>query len=104
MTEPNSTPSFICLALQTRNALQSTTGPVLPGSIDKGVAATVMNANRWIVGGALMQSASPEGWRGMVDARNFVQANKDELASCAEAAAKTKKDQRCTVTASAPAK
>lgn len=76
---------------------------VLPGSVDMAVAATAMNADRWNAGIALMQSASPGGWRKLVDANSLVRANQDALAACAETAAKAKKEQRCTVNVAAPA-
>lgn len=76
---------------------------VLPGEIDKSVAATVLNADRWNAGGALMRSGHPRGWRSMVDASDFVRANRVELANCAEAATRAKKEQRCTVTVAVPA-
>jgi hypothetical protein len=75
---------------------------VLPGSVDMAVASTVMNDERWKAGIALMQSGSPGGWQSIVDASNFVRANDSELRSCAEAAAKAKKDQRCAITVAAP--
>ena len=75
---------------------------VLPGSVDMAVASTVMNDERWKAGIALMQSGSPGGWQSIVDASNLVRANDSELRSCAEAAAKAKKDQRCTITVAAP--
>lgn len=76
---------------------------VLPGSVDMAVASTVLNADRWNAGIALMQSGSSGGWRSIVDASNLVRANEGELRSCAEAAAKAKKDQKCTITVAAPA-
>jgi hypothetical protein len=77
---------------------------VLPGSVDMAVASTVMNADRWTAGSTLMQSGDPEGWRGVVDASNLVRANTAALTSCAEAAAKAKKDQSCTITVPASAR
>lgn len=76
---------------------------VLPGSVEMAVASTVMNDERWKAGISLMQSGSPEGWQSIVDASNLVRANTDALTRCAEAAAKAKKDQSCTITVSAPA-
>lgn len=75
---------------------------VLPGSVDMAVAATVMNADRWNAGISLMQSGSPGGWRGLVDASNLVRANQEALTVCAETAAKAKKDQRCAITVAVP--
>lgn len=76
---------------------------VLPGSVDMAVASTAMNADRWTAGSTLMQSGDPRGWRGVVDSSNLVRANTDALTRCADAAAKVKKDQSCTITVSAPA-
>lgn len=67
------------------------------------VASTAMNADRWTAGSTLMQSGDPKGWRGVVDASNLVRANTDVLTACAEAAAKAKKDQSCTISVKAPA-
>jgi hypothetical protein len=77
---------------------------VLPGSVDMAVASTVMNADRWNAGVSLMQSGSPGGWRGVVDASNLVRMNQQALSACAEAAAKANEDQRCTITVSPPAR
>jgi hypothetical protein len=78
-------------------------GPrVLPGSVDMAVASTIMNADRWNAGVSLMQSGDPGGWRSVVNATNIVRMNQSALAACDEAAAKTKEDQRCTITVSPP--
>ncbi|MER9586059.1 DUF6118 family protein [Mesorhizobium sp. M0276] len=74
---------------------------ILPGSTDMAVASTVMNAERWQAGIFLMQSGNPGGWRSIVDASNLVRTNQEALAACAEAVAKGKKDQKCTITVSA---
>ena len=71
---------------------------VLPFGGDSAVAALIMKADRWDAGIALMQAASPDGWRGVVDASNLVRINQAALAACREAAAKAKKEQRCTIT------
>jgi hypothetical protein len=76
----------------------------LPGSVDMAVASTVMNDERWKAGISLMQSGNPGGWQSIVDASNLVRANTDALTRCAEAAAKAKKDQSCTITVAAPAR
>ena len=70
----------------------------LPFGGDSAVAAVIMNANRWNAGIALMQAGSPDGWRGLADASNLVRVNQEALAACREAAAKAKKEQRCTIT------
>ncbi|MQX56100.1 DUF6118 family protein [Sinorhizobium meliloti] len=76
---------------------------VLAGSVDMAVASTAMNAYRWNAGISLMQSGSPGGWRSLVDASNLVRANQEALRACAGAAAKAKKEQRCTINVAAPA-
>jgi hypothetical protein len=70
----------------------------LPFGGDSAVAALIMKADRWNAGIALMQTGSPDGWRGVADASNLVRANQEALAACREATAKTKKEQRCTIT------
>lgn len=77
---------------------------VLPGSVDMAVASTVLNADRWNAGAALMQSGSPGGWQSIVDAGSLVRANREALTACAETAAKANKEQRCTVTVAVPAR
>jgi hypothetical protein len=71
---------------------------VLPFGGDSAVAAVIMGADRWNAGIALMQAGSPDGWRGLADASNLVRVNQEALAACREAAAKAKKEQRCTIT------
>jgi len=75
---------------------------VLPGTVDMAVASTVMNADRWNAGAALMKSGSPREWNNLVAASDLVRDNRDALVACAEAAVTAKKDQRCTVTVKAP--
>ncbi|MCR5944203.1 DUF6118 family protein [Brucella anthropi] len=76
---------------------------ILPGTVDMAVASVVMNNDRWKAGIALMESGSSGGWRSIVEASELVRANRQALSACAEAAANAKKDQRCTITVSAPA-
>ncbi|PWU70725.1 hypothetical protein DK867_23200 [Ochrobactrum sp. POC9] len=76
---------------------------LLPGTVDMAVASMVMNNDRWKAGIALMESGSPEGWRSIVEASELVQANRQALDVCSRAAVNAKKDQRCTITVSAPA-
>ena len=44
------------------------------------------------------QAGSSEGWQNALNAWNLVRAIQKEIAACSEAAAKTKKDERCTIT------
>ena len=71
---------------------------VLPFGGDSVVAALIMKADRWNAGIALMQAGSPDGWRGVAAASDLVRVNQEVLTACREAAAKTKKEQRCTIT------
>lgn len=60
--------------------------------------------DRWQAGGALMREASPEAWRELVTSANLARANSDALRTCQEAAAKAGKEQKCTITVTAPAR
>jgi hypothetical protein len=75
--------------------------PILLGELPLGwntnAAATVMQADRWDAGSALMQAASPQGWQDVVAASALVRANQATVAACRAAAAKEGIDQRCTI-------
>jgi Family of unknown function (DUF6118) len=75
---------------------------VLPFGWDGHVAAFILNADRWDAGSALMKAQSPQAWRALMDAGKLSTANSEALGACREAAAKTKKEQRCTVVVPAP--
>ena len=70
----------------------------LPFGLDGRIAALIMKADRWDAGEALMQADSPEGWQNALNAWNLVRTNQKEIAARSDAAAKTKKDERCTIT------
>ena len=72
------------------------------GSWQTGVAATVMDADRWDAGEALMKAGNPDLWNGAVNAWNLVRANQKEITACREEAVKAGKDQRCTIIVPAP--
>jgi hypothetical protein len=76
--------------------------PVLLGELPFGwntnAAATVMQADRWDAGSALMQAASPQGWQDLVAASTLLQANQATLRACQQAAENESKDQRCIIT------
>ena len=80
--------------------------PVLAGTLPFGwngqVAAFVMRKDRWNAGIALMQASNPSGWEVLSSEINLSIANHAALSACREAAAKTKKEQRCSVVVSAP--
>jgi hypothetical protein len=75
--------------------------PVLLGELPFGwntnAAATVMQADRWDAGSALMQAASPQGWQDLVAASAVVRANQATIATCQQAASNAGKDERCTI-------
>jgi hypothetical protein len=73
----------------------------LPFGWDGHVAAFIMNGDRWSAGSALMKAQSPEAWKVLMAAGRLV-ADNSALAACRDAAAKAKKEQRCTVIVSAP--
>jgi len=70
---------------------------VLPFGWDGQVAAFIMNGDRWAAGSALMKAQSPEAWNVLMAAGKLTADNSAALAACREAAAKTKKEQRCTL-------
>jgi hypothetical protein len=76
--------------------------PVLLGELPFGwntnAAATVMQADRWDAGSALMQAASPKGWQDLVAASALVRANQTAIATCQQAAENRNRDQQCTIT------
>jgi hypothetical protein len=75
--------------------------PVLLGELPFGwntnAAATVMQADRWDAGSALMQAASPQGWQDLVGASTLVRDNQEALAACQQAVVKAGKDQKCAI-------
>jgi len=69
----------------------------LPGGSYLAAMATG-KLDRWQAGAGLMQVADPEGVRSIARATRIVNANADALGTCAEAARKAGRDQKCTVT------
>jgi hypothetical protein len=67
------------------------------------VAALVMRQEPWEAGMKLMKFASAEGWSRVASADELVEANSATVSACREAAAKTKRDQKCLITVAAPA-
>ena len=72
-------------------------GRLLPFGLDGRLAATIMGADRWNAGAALMAAQSPEAWRDLESAAQLLTPNKAALAACRDAAAKAKREQRCSV-------
>lgn len=77
---------------------------MLPVSVGLFVASTVLGADHWTAGAALMQSGSAPGWKAILAAHGLEQANREVLAGCREVAAKAGREQRCTVSVPVPAK
>jgi hypothetical protein len=70
---------------------------LLPFGLDGQVAAFIMRGDRLEAGAALMQAGNPEGWRRMAGDLKLLKTNQEALVACRDAAAKTKKEQRCTL-------
>jgi hypothetical protein len=75
---------------------------LLPFGLDGRIAASIMRTDRWNAGAALMAAENPEGWNSMMSDINLVRADQVALNLCREAAAKTKKEQRCALVVPAP--
>ncbi|MHB8478248.1 MAG: DUF6118 family protein [Steroidobacteraceae bacterium] len=75
---------------------------VLPFGWDGHVAAFIMQADRWDAGSALMKAHHPEAWQDLESAAALLKPNIAALAACLNAAAKTKKEQHCSIVVPAP--
>jgi hypothetical protein len=75
---------------------------LLPFGLDGRVASFILHADRWNAGAALMQAQSPEAWRALMVAGKLATNNSEALGACRDAAAKTKREQRCTLVVPAP--
>ena len=75
---------------------------MFPSSAAPRVAALVMRQEPWEAGMKLMKFASAEGWSRVASADELVEANSATVSACREAAAKTKRDQKCPITVAAP--
>lgn len=75
---------------------------VMPATIGMTIAATSMNADRWDAGMALMKSADPHTWNAFVEAHQLVRGNAPAIADCKAVAAKSGKEQRCSVIVPVP--
>ena len=70
---------------------------MLPFGWDDHIAAFIMQADRWDAGSALMKSQSPEAWDVLISAGKLTADNSAALIAGRDAAAKMKKEQRCSV-------
>jgi hypothetical protein len=75
---------------------------VLPFGWDGHMAAFIMNADRWDAGSALMKAQSPEAWNVLMAAGKLTADNSAALGACRDAAARTKKEQHCSIVVPAP--
>ena len=75
---------------------------LLPFGWDAGVAATILHADRWSAGQALMKSTNPTGWSTLAAEINLAEANHDALAACRDVVARTKKEQHCVIVVPVP--
>lgn len=76
---------------------------VLPFSAAPRVASVVMGERPWQAGMSLMAFGSPEAWQRVASADQLLEANREAVAACWEAARTAGEDQRCTITVKAPA-
>jgi hypothetical protein len=75
---------------------------LLPFSAAPRVASVVMGERPWQAGMSLMAFGSPEAWQRVASADQLVEANREAVAACWEAARTAGEDQRCTITVKAP--
>ena len=75
---------------------------VLPFSAAPRVASVVMGERPWQAGMSLMAFGSPEAWQRVASADQLLEANREAVAACWEAARTAGEDQRCTITVKAP--
>jgi len=75
---------------------------VLPFGLDGQVAALIMKANRWDAGWALIQAGDATDGNYASYGYNLVQANRDALTACQQAADKAGRDQKCQIIVKAP--
>jgi len=68
------------------------------GNLADGLAALALSEDRWNAGMGLMSRANPEKWNGFVADYTMVRATDGELKTCFDAAQKTGKEQRCSIT------
>lgn len=70
----------------------------MPGGFQRQIAATIMSANEWDAGTSLMKAGNPDGWAQRTADTNLVDANREKIKACQDAATKSKRDERCTIT------
>jgi len=61
-----------------------------------------MGESAWQAGMSLMAFDSLDSWQRVAAADQLIAANKEAVTACREAAAKTGKEQRCSITVPVP--
>lgn len=75
---------------------------LLPFGWNGRLAAYILNANRWEAGATLMAAENPKSWVTLGTAAQLWRINQPALEACRAAAAKTQKEQHCTISVPAP--
>ncbi len=73
----------------------------LPFEGDSYIAASIIGENRWNAGVELLRKSDPDRWNEVVADHEFMRANRSALDACRAAAAKSKKDEKCTINVAA---
>lgn len=74
----------------------------MPFGMDSSMAAMLMRGSKWDAGMALMKAGNPDGWAQLTADANLVSDNRTKITDCRAAAAKEKREQRCTLIIPAP--
>lgn len=72
----------------------------LPFGLDTFVAAAVLSENRWNAGIRLLNVSDPERWDRIVEGDRLWRPNQERIAACRATAAKSKKEESCTISVS----
>jgi hypothetical protein len=90
------------VALAVGLVLSPLVASVLPFGLNTRIAGLVIRQDRWNAGADLMRTANPQGWAQLTADANLISENREAVAACRAALARTGKVQRCSV-ALAPA-
>ena len=85
------------VALAVGLVLSPLVASVLPFGLDTRIAGLVMRQDRWGAGADLMRTANPQGWAQLTADANLISENREAVAACRAALARTGKVQRCSV-------
>lgn len=90
------------VALTTGLVLCPFAARLLPFGWDAGVAAIILDSDRWQAGQVLLKSADPQAWESLSAADDLFEPNRTALSACQEAARRTGKEQHCTILVTVP--